>query len=178
MNAEVKDFLPEFDKINKEFIEKIDGVKETFPLVTIFSHTNYLKSSNDLNDFIQSNGIEEKDEEGIDCFKFNDEDSHKYEILERNQKIANHSIAILPNSLFVSLISQFDAFLGNLIKQIFIAKPEILNSSEKNISFSKLSELKKFEEAKEYMIEKEEKISMFVSFINMALNHILTNSIQ
>ncbi len=155
MNAEVKDFLPEFDKINKEFIEKIDGVKETFPLVTIFSHTNYLKSSNDLNDFIQSNGIEEKDEEGIDCFKFNDEDSHKYEILERNQKIANHSIAILPNSLFVSLISQFDAFLGNLIKQIFIAKPEILNSSEKNISFSKLSELKSFEEAKEYMIEKE-----------------------
>ena len=75
--------------------------------------------------------------------------------MERNEKIANHSIEILPNSLFVSLISQFDAFLGKLIKQIFLTKPEILNSSEKNISFAKLSELKSFEEAKEYMIEKE-----------------------
>ena len=52
MSQELEDFLSEFDKINKEFIEKLDGVRETFPLVTIFSHSNYLKANNDFNNFI------------------------------------------------------------------------------------------------------------------------------
>lgn len=148
-------YLSEFDKINKEFIEKIDGIRETFPLVMIFTHSNYLKTNSDLNDFVQKNGIEEKVENGNTFYKFNEENAHKLEILEKNEKIAKISIDIIPNSLFVSLISQFDAFLGKLIKQIFLTKPEILNSSEKSISFSKLSELKSFDETKEFMIEKE-----------------------
>lgn len=155
MSQENEDFLSEFDKINKVFIEKLDGIKETYPLVTMFSQSNYIKANIDFNNFIQSNGIEEKEENGEGYYTFSEEDAHKYEILERNEKIANHSIEILPNSLFISLISQFDAFLGKLIKQIFLTKPELLNSSEKNISFAKLSELKSFEEAKEFMIEKE-----------------------
>ena len=149
------EYLSEFDQTNKEFIEKLDGIKETYPLVMIFSKSNYFKTNNNLSDFLKKHGTEEQDEDGKMYYKFDEEGGHKMFILKKKEKIADLSISILPNSLFVSLISQFDAFLGKLIRLIFITKPEILNSSEKNISFSKLSELKSFDEAKEYMIEKE-----------------------
>lgn len=155
MNQQNEDFLSEFDKISKIFIEKIDGIKETYPLVRIFSESNHIKAIRNVSNFIDVKGLEEKDENNEIYYRFSEEDSHTFEILDKSEKIASHAIEILPNSLFVSLISQFDAFLGNLIKQIFLSKSEILNSSEKSISFAKLSELKSFEEAKEFMIEKE-----------------------
>ena len=41
------------------------------------------------------------------------------------------------------------------VRKIFLIKPELLNSSEKNLTFSKLAEYNSIEEAKEYIIEKE-----------------------
>jgi hypothetical protein len=147
--------ISNFDKINKDFIQKIESLRETLPLVMIFVSANYSKSNKDFSVFSKKNGIEISDENGDEYYTFSPEDSHKYEILEKNAKISTSALDIIPNSLFVSLISQFDSFLGKLIRQIFESKPEILNSSEKNLSFSKLLELKSIEEAKEFIIEKE-----------------------
>lgn len=144
-----------FDLMNKGFIQKIESLRETLPLVMLFVNANHTKSNNNFSQFVKKNGVEIKDESGDEYYTFSPEDSHKYEILEKNAEIASSALEIIPNSLFVSLISQFDSFLGKLIREIFTAKPEILNSSEKNLSFSKLLELKSIEEAKEFIIEKE-----------------------
>lgn len=144
-----------FDIANKDFIKQIESLRETLPLVMIFIEANENKTQRDFLDFIKKKGIEEKDDDGVEYYKFNPEDGHKYNILEKNAEIANSALAIVPNSLFVSLISQFDSFLGKVIREIFQARPEILNSSEKNLTFSKLLELKSIEEAKELIIEKE-----------------------
>jgi hypothetical protein len=149
------EIVNQFDKVNKEFIKQIESLRETLPLVMIFISANETKANKDFADFVNKKGIEEKDEEGEGFYKFSPEDSHKYEIHEKNSEIASAALDIVPNSLFVSLISQFDSFLGKLIREIFQAKPGILNSSEKNLTFSKLLELKSIEEAKEFIIEKE-----------------------
>ena len=62
---------------------------------------------------------------------------------------------LLPRSLLVSLISQYDAYLGRLIRHIILCKPEILNGSEKNLSFATLISFKSIEEAREHILEKE-----------------------
>jgi hypothetical protein len=61
----------------------------------------------------------------------------------------------LPISIFISLVSQYDAYLNNLIKTIFNIKPEILNSTEKNIQYTDLLSFKNITEATDYVIEKE-----------------------
>lgn len=144
-----------FDIINKEFIKQIESLRETLPLCMLFISASESHASKDFLDFVKQKGISEKDEQGEEYYKFNPEDSHKYRILKKNSEIAESASDIVPNSLFVSLISQFDSFLGRLIREIFQAKPEILNASERNLTFSKLLELKSIEEAKEFIVEKE-----------------------
>ncbi|ESU25227.1 hypothetical protein FLJC2902T_31690 [Flavobacterium limnosediminis JC2902] len=144
-----------FDEINKDFIQKIESLRETLPLVMLFVQANHSRSNSAFSDFVKKNGIDSTNEEGEEYVSFSTEDSHKYRILEKNVNIVNAAVHIIPNSLFVSLISQFDSYLGSLIREIFEVKPQILNSSEKNLSFSKLAELKTIEELKEFIIEKE-----------------------
>ena len=44
-------------------------------------------------------------------------------------------LGALPNMFLVGLVSAYDVFLSQLIRCIFLTKPQILSSSEKNISF-------------------------------------------
>jgi hypothetical protein len=80
---------------------------------------------------------------------------------------------------FVGLVSAYDKFLSELIRAIFIARPELLSSSERNLSFRDLIEIGSVEAARERIIEKEietvirkshsEQISWLESKLNMPL---------
>lgn len=62
---------------------------------------------------------------------------------------------VIQQSFIISLISQYDAFLGKLIQALFIIRPETLNVTEKNISLSQLQTFKTIEDAKDFIIGKE-----------------------
>lgn len=62
---------------------------------------------------------------------------------------------LLPRSLLVSLVSQYDAFLGRLLRAIFLKKPELLNGSDRKITFEALQHFTSIEAAREYILEKE-----------------------
>lgn len=62
---------------------------------------------------------------------------------------------LVSQSFIISLISQYDTFLGKLIRALFVIKPETLNVSERNISFSQLREFKTLDDAREYIMGKE-----------------------
>lgn len=66
--------------------------------------------------------------------------------------LANH---LVPRSIFVALVSQYDAFLGRLLRAIFLRRPELLNVSEKEVSVSQLLAFGSLDEAREFIIEKE-----------------------
>ena len=61
----------------------------------------------------------------------------------------------LPGMFLMGLVSSYDAFLSNLLHLIFLTKPEMLSSSERNISFKDLVELGSIDAARNQMIEKE-----------------------
>jgi len=144
-----------FNKINQDFLQKIKSLREIIPFIMIFIDANKNKANKDFVDFVNQHGKKEKKEKEESFFSFSPEDSHKVTALEENVKISSTASEILPCSLFVSLVSQFDSFLGKLIKEIFVNKPEILNSSEKKLTYSRLKEIKDIEEAKNYIIESE-----------------------
>jgi hypothetical protein len=53
------------------------------------------------------------------------------------------------------MVSQYDAFLSQLIATMFYIKPELLNGSERKLTFSELVEFGTIENARNYVIEKE-----------------------
>lgn len=67
----------------------------------------------------------------------------------------NLAAKTIPRSFVMALISQYDAFIGKLIKIILSKKPEMLNASEKSLSFAQLVEFGSVEDAKEFILEKE-----------------------
>ena len=83
--------------------------------------------------------------------------THYKEWKRQMRRYEHYSLSrtLLPRSLLVTQISQYDAYLGRLLRLIFIRKPEILNSSEKKITFEALNEFASIEAAREYILEKE-----------------------
>ncbi|MCK4587281.1 MAG: hypothetical protein KAU29_08060 [Gammaproteobacteria bacterium] len=59
---------------------------------------------------------------------------------------------LLPKMTLVSLISVFDAYLSRLLRTLFTVKPEILNGSDKQLTFSQLTEFGTINDAREHMI--------------------------
>ena len=62
---------------------------------------------------------------------------------------------LVPRSLFVSVVSQYDAFLGKLLRIIFLGRPELLVASKREITFSELVQFGSIDIARDHIIEKE-----------------------
>ena len=74
---------------------------------------------------------------------------------ERRMRTSISSTVLIPRNFLVALICTYDAFLGKLLRYIFEIKPEILDASERTITYSDLLEFQDIEAARNHLIEKE-----------------------
>lgn len=158
---------PQFHENLTDFLNHIESLNETLPLSLALIDVKDKARSIELENFIKEKGIKKKKAKIVDTTDSEEleeeefvtlesvEDLIVFDEIQKNKKISALAFKVIPESLFVSLISQYDAFLGKLIKIIFELYPEKLNSSEKNITFNQLSGFDSLEEAKEFIIEKE-----------------------
>lgn len=153
----------EFENMNKlnfkeeveKFTDHIDSLYQTAPMVDLILKVTQFASEKKRNEYVKEKAVKSKDKEGNEITKIDIQHLNKY--LDLEKKASNSQLAqkIMQRNFIVSLVSQFDAYIGSLIRKIFIIQPELLNSSEKNLSFAKLSEFESIDEAKEHIIEKE-----------------------
>jgi hypothetical protein len=113
------------------------------------------KANEEFEKFFKENVEEIEEEDGEKSISVPYEKSKVFDQLSKNALISNLANKVLPESLFVSLISQYDSFTNNLLKILFELRPEYINNSERELTFSQLVEFKSIEEAREYIIEKE-----------------------
>lgn len=79
----------------------------------------------------------------------------RFKSIKRQLEGTSISQRVVPQTFLVSVVSQYDAFLGSLISHILFSKPELIKSSDRKIDFSTLSEFGSIKEAREYIVEKE-----------------------
>lgn len=144
-----------FNKEIEVFTDHLDSLHQTSPMVNLILKATQMTSEKKRAEFIEEKGIVSKDDEGKETTSIDFKHINKY--LDLDKRASNSLLAqkIIQRNFVVSLISQFDAYLGSLIRKIFLIRPELLNNSEKNLSFAKLSEFNSIDEAKEHIIEKE-----------------------
>ena len=65
------------------------------------------------------------------------------------------SLVVLPGSLFVSLIGHYDHYLGRLLHCLLTLRPELLNATDRQLTFSQLAKFESIEDARSYVLEKE-----------------------
>jgi hypothetical protein len=146
------------EKLSKNlsvFLQHIDSIRDTLPMIMLLLRPYNKKTNDSYLKFLKNNVKEIEDDDGNKRLLLKAEESKLYETLQKNATISSIAEKIIPDSIFVSLISQYDAFLNRLLRAIFEIKPDILNASDRNILFSQLIEMGSIDYAREYVIEKE-----------------------
>jgi hypothetical protein len=144
------------EKAIKIYIEHVDSLFKTLFLTMLTIDRTRNKAIELIEDFEKRNcEISEKDENGF--FTVIVQENYQRRWVKLQQELGQISLSrkLIPASFLVSLISQYDAFLGQLIKSLFDVKPELLNSSERNLSYSQLVEFDSIGSARSYILEKE-----------------------
>ncbi|MBE4577187.1 hypothetical protein BOO30_06715 [Vibrio navarrensis] len=148
----------EFELVLASFTRNLDSLNDVSPIIGLTLKAILSKGSQDYNQHLEDCGevIDKADDQ-------DDEKAYKVPVHQRAKadrmrvmlgrfELAN---ALIPKSFLVSYVSEFDSFLGNLLKAIYRRKPELLNGSERQLTFSELQGFCSIEDAREHILEKE-----------------------
>ena len=133
-------------------IESLSRAKSQAMKAVINSTENMVKS---LTTFIDEKGITDNKEEGKHIYKTKLDDLQLLNKWMKDIRSSSFAIQKTPQIFFCALIHQYDAFLGKLLRVIFCVKPEFLNASQKQITFSELMSFGSLDEALQHLVEKE-----------------------
>jgi len=136
------------------FVRHVDSLRETLPMTMMVMQLMGDDLAKKLEAF-----------EGENCTVAHVENGRKVSIpLEHirrwNRMKSKHDQVdlarkLIPRSILVSLVSQYDAFLGRLLRMIFLSRPELLNASERTLTFAQAASFDSIEAMREHVIEKE-----------------------
>ncbi|WP_281636465.1 hypothetical protein [Flavobacterium marginilacus] len=142
-----------FESAIDDYILEIEALAETLPLTLGLLSLKLRGSQNKLNKFIEKNTSQ--DEDGKKTFKIPLDQFNLFNRLDTDHEIATTAMDILPRTLIVALVSQYDAYLGNLYRAVFEVKPELAYSLEKDFSFQDILKYNDINEIKAEVIEKD-----------------------
>jgi hypothetical protein len=136
------------------FIRNIDSLQETMPLTSVMIAKSHIEATEELDRFVDS-FCHRREDNGRHYIEVDRPNVEEFEKLYR--RVGRFSIAsrTVPRSFVVSLVSHYDFFLGRLLRAFLLLKPDLLKASERTLTLSQMLEFGSFEEAKEYVIEKE-----------------------
>jgi hypothetical protein len=146
----------QFAVVMTEFEESINTFKTTVPFIMgNLPIMRRLSDDHNIRQFVAKNGeLIRSDEIGFELYRITiDHAAILSKKLERSSNISS-GINKIPGLFLMGLISSYDQFLSQLIRCMFISNPEMLSSSERNISFKDLIEIGSVEAARERVIEK------------------------
>jgi len=139
----------------EKFLHNIQALNEAAPHWMLVAARNWKKSVEDHSEFLEENGEEIEDNEDHVKYRLHFRHIRKATRLSRKSDRSQVAFDLLPRTILVSFVSEYDAFLGKLMSELIRFRPEVLNAKEKNISFADLIELGSIEAAREELISRE-----------------------
>ena len=76
----------------------------------------------------------------------------RYRQLIRDRDAVDGATMLLPEIFLVALVSQYDAFLGGLVRALMAGRPEIAKGSSTSLTFAELVTFDSVEAAREFVI--------------------------
>jgi hypothetical protein len=138
----------------QEFVEQIESLAASLPLAMLAIQAAHRAAQKSYDEFVEKN-CKKETRDGEDYIVVPFEHHDRYTVLKKRVQQTSVAHSVVPRSFQVSLVSSFDAFLGKLVGVLFRLRPELLKSSDRELTFSQLSDFGSIEEAKEYLLEKE-----------------------
>lgn len=144
-----------FAKAINKYINLLNSQMEAFPIIMNTLVFRLKACTERMNHFMDENGIKQvKNDNNVTItvpYNINKEFIRYNK--EINQSLA--AIQLIPKNVVVAFVSIYDAFLSDIIEGIYKICPELLNTCEKEYSFSDIIKFSSLDEIKEHIIEKE-----------------------
>lgn len=137
------------------FLEEISALNDTLPIESILLSMKHKQLIERLSKI--SVAVEVVDEYGKEFtrYKANLENLDEFENIHKHLKRTDIAIKILPRNFIVSIVSQYDAFLGDLLRSIYKINPNIIRTSEKELVVEHLFQYASIDELKAHIVDKE-----------------------
>ena len=144
-----------FEQAINKYISLLNAQKESFPIIISTLTANLVAKTDKLKDYIDKNNLkQEADKENV-TISIPFQLSRNFFRYNKDVDQSLKAINLISNNVIVAFVSIYDAFLGDLLKGVFQIKPEILNSCNKEFSFSEIIKFQNIDSFKEHIIEKE-----------------------
>ncbi|HEY1266246.1 MAG TPA: hypothetical protein VGH16_03255, partial [Candidatus Binatia bacterium] len=137
------------------FVRHMEALASSTPLALIMTHVAHQTAEKRYDEILEKHATLTEETESKKIYKVDPSIRHEVHRAKRRFDNAGDACTILPLTFIVSLVSQFDFFLGRLLRCLFYWHPELLNASEKQLTFGQLLQFGSMDAAKEYILEKE-----------------------
>lgn len=151
-----KELLP-FERDLAWLIEHLDGLYMIIPEINKMLNKRMKEKTKDLKKSLKmlkgyEKEIESNGEDAVDRQQFSTY-SRSFSSSVKEFKLLINQHILLPRSIYVSMVSVYDAFLIRFLRSLFKLCPQILNSSDKTITVSDLMKFGNIDELKNFLIE-------------------------
>lgn len=139
----------------ENFLSSIEGIREIAPFLEIITHAIARKRLTDFESERDTFGTIISEKDGLQEIVF--PENKASQALRTLRKLKNVEAAqkALPNMFLLALVSQYDAYISDLLKSLFQMRPELIFTSDKQMKFSDISKAASLEEVKVSIIAKE-----------------------
>lgn len=144
-----------FHAIIVRFFMDVESIKTSRPLVLALLNQAVKNAGREYNQYLDEFGEKIKTEATITTYRLVGKAAFRARKKDHTLKKATRSQDIISRGSLISLVSQYDSFLGNLLKVIYEAKPEVLQALTEPISYSQLVKFESISDAANFLIEKE-----------------------
>ena len=147
--------VPKLDAEIELFVQHIDALQSSLPGVKIVITTAEQEAYERFKRYADKYGEIAEQTDNSTKFAFRQPYNARAARLSKAIKEVKAANEIIPRVFVLALVSQFDAFLGRLLRVLFLLRPELIANSERSLTLSQLLELGTIESATEYLLEKE-----------------------
>lgn len=146
---------PTIQKAVSEFLHDLEGVNHAVQIACPIIQTVANKTREKFDQFSEPFKKEPETEDGPAFFHVPFDSDTEFRKLRRRNETLRSALIQTPRALLVAMVSSYDAFLGRLLRCVYLLKPEQLNASERTLSFSDLVDFGSVDVAREHIISAE-----------------------
>jgi hypothetical protein len=137
------------------FISSAIGLAEALPNVQLMLDANHQIAAGEASKFFKKHGTKTGDGEHNAIYSITQDHIQEARQLVQREERARTARQTVPRSLVVAMVSEFDAFLSGLVRLLFIHKPDLLATSDRQFSYKELCDFGGLEQVRDALIEKE-----------------------
>jgi hypothetical protein len=113
------------------------------------------EAAKQFTEFMEARGVRTVEKDDSESYQIKPEDLIPFKRYCKDFSSCALAMMNVPRMFLCSLVHHYDAYLGRLLRVAFQVKPELLNTSQRQLSFTELVSLSSVEAARNHIIEKE-----------------------